>query len=391
MRISEALFLWILVIVSSSGCVPADRDLNLGEMVQPISADHQFINSDFHIWGASVVKGFDNKYHMYYSRWPFELGHFAWVSHSEIAYAVADKAEGPYTHVNVALPRRSSEYWDGTTTHNPTVIKQDGLYYLYYMGTTSPVEAKQPTSMKNKDWWLYRNNQRIGVAWSKNPMGPWERLDHPIIDVSQDPNSPDALMTSNPAINFTPDGKVIAIYKCVGKQAGWKPIDLDSPDNIGLSKGDKVRYMVAYAEDPKGPFTKRAETIFELKEGEEEHMIAEDPFVWSQDGRYYALVTDIMGLFTGEKGAIALMESPNRYDWQKAKYPKVLSSRILKEDGTRTDYKIERPQLLVEEEGPTFLFGALGITVNGVHRGHACNLRIPLRPNAERSSLTPLR
>jgi len=35
--------------------------------------------------------------------------------------------------------------------------------------------------------------------------------------------------------------------------------------------------------------------------------------------------------------------------------------------------------LLVEDGQPTMLLGALGITVDGVHRGHACNLRIMLK------------
>ncbi len=377
-RIGNRLLLLLIFIYFFLGCKTVEKELNIGAMVRPVAEKHKFIDPNYHIWGASVVKGFDGKYHMYYSRWKYDVGHFGWVTHSEIAYAIADNAAGPYKHINVALNARDKSYWDGTTTHNPTVIKKEGVYYLYYMGTTSPVEAKQPTSMKNKDWWAYRNNQRIGVAWSKDPAGPWQRLDHPIIDVSADPSAPDALMTSNPAINLAPDGSIIAIYKCVGKQPGWKPIDLTTSDTYHASKGDRVRYMVAFADSPKGPFKKHPKTIFELNDSDQNHMIAEDPFVWSQDEKYYALVTDILGLFTGEKGAIALMQSDNGYEWVKAKHAKVVPNKILKSDGTRTEYKIERPQLLIEDGEPVFLFGALGITVNGIHRGHACNLRIPL-------------
>jgi len=363
-----------------SGCNSQSKELNIHEMVQPVSENNKFIDPNYHIWGASVVKGKNGKYHMYYSRWIYEVGHMGWVTHSEIAYAVADKAEGPYKHMSVALPARGKKYWDGTTTHNPTVFFKDNVYYLYYMGTTSDTEAKQPTSMRNKDWWAYRNNQRIGVAWSKNPEGPWKRQDFPVIDVSKDTSAADALMTSNPAVNIAPDGRIFAIYKCVGKQADWKPIDLASSESYNASKGDKVSYKVAFAESPLGPFKKHEGTIFEIDESDA-HMVAEDPYVWSQNGKYYALVTDILGLFTSEKGAIALMESSNGYDWDKAKNPRVIPNKILKDDGTRTEYKIERPQLLVEDGVPTFIFGALGITVDGKHRGHACNLGIPLKKN----------
>lgn len=372
-------FILLILFLTLSFATKAQEDLNIGAMVQPVPEEYKFIDPNYHIWGASVVKGYDGLYHMYYSRWKYELGHMGWVTDSEVAYAVADKAEGPYEHVSIALPARGKEHWDGTTTHNPTIFKKDGKYYLYYMGCTSHVKAKQPTSMKNKDWWIYRNNQRIGVAWADNPAGPWNRLDKPVIDVSEDITAPDALMTSNPAINVAPDGSIFAVYKAVGKQDGWKPVDMESEDTWHVSKGDRVRYMVAFADNPLGPFIKHDETVFELKGSEDEHMIAEDPFVWSQDGIYYAIVTDIKGRFTGDAGALALMESSNGVDWEQAKHPLVLPSKILKTDGSRTEYKVERPQLLVEDGVPTFLYGALGITVNGVHRGHACNLRIQLQ------------
>ena len=378
-RIKYIILLVLTALMTACGTIKEKKDLNIGSMVQPVPESYKFIDPNYNIWGASVVLGYDGKYHMYYSRWKYELGHMGWVTNSEIAYAVADKSEGPYKHVNVALPARGKEFWDGTTTHNPTVLKKDSKYFLYYMGTTSPIEASQPTSMKNKDWWIYRNNQRIGVAWADNPAGPWHRLDKPIIDVSADSIAPDALMTSNPAVNIAPDGRIFAVYKAVGKQKGWKPVDMGSSESWQVSKGSRVRYMVAFADNPLGPFTKHAGIIFELKGSEDEHMIAEDPYVWSQDGIYYAIVTDIKGRFTGDMGALALMESDNGYDWVQAKHPLVLPSRILKTDGTRTEYKIERPQLLVEDGVPSFIFGALGITVDGVHRGHACNLRIKLK------------
>ncbi|AUP79715.1 glycoside hydrolase family protein [Flavivirga eckloniae] len=381
MQVKHKIQLLVVALFSTMASVSCQEDngLNLGAMVQPVPENYKKISADYHIWGASVIKGYDGKYHMYYSRWKYELGHMGWVTDSEIAYAVAEKAEGPYKDVNVALPARGKDFWDGTTTHNPTIFKKDGKYYLYYMGTTSPVKAKQPTSMKHKDWWLYRNNQRIGVAWSKKPEGPWNRLDYPVIDVDENPNAPDALMTSNPAVNIAPNGGIFAVYKVVGKQKDWQPIDLDKDESYQVSKGDRVRYMVSFAENPLGPFKKHKTTIFELKEAEKEHMIAEDPYVWSQDGKYYAIVCDIQGRFTGDTGAFALMNSENGYDWHQAKHPLVLPSRILLKDGSKTDYKLERPQLLIEEGEPSFLFGALGITVNGIHRGHACNLRVSLK------------
>jgi len=46
------------------------------------------------VWGGSVIKGDDNKYHMLYSTWECgdSIPHFSdsWVLHSKIAYAVSD-------------------------------------------------------------------------------------------------------------------------------------------------------------------------------------------------------------------------------------------------------------------------------------------------------------
>ena len=72
--------------------------------------------------------------HLFYSRWPRSKGFEAWVTHSEIAHAIAEKPSGPYEHVDVALPARGGDVWDGYCTHNPTVHTFNGNYYLYYMG-----------------------------------------------------------------------------------------------------------------------------------------------------------------------------------------------------------------------------------------------------------------
>ena len=44
-----------------------------------------FKSETYSIWGGSLVKGEDGKYHMFYSRWPKAPG-WVWVSHSEIRY-----------------------------------------------------------------------------------------------------------------------------------------------------------------------------------------------------------------------------------------------------------------------------------------------------------------
>ena len=122
-------------------CIPnltkaqSTDDLNLGEMVHPVPFANRFLDSNYNIWCGSVCKGDNGKYYLFYSRWPKKDGHYAWAIESEIALAVADNPNGPYMHLKVVLPARGKQYWDGTTTHNPTIMRFKGKYFLYYMGT----------------------------------------------------------------------------------------------------------------------------------------------------------------------------------------------------------------------------------------------------------------
>lgn len=102
------------------------KDFAMADSIQAIPTTSVFKDSAWNIWCSSVTKGADNRYHLFYSRWPRKTGHESWVSHSEVAYAVSDTPKGPYKPVNVALPAYSATAWDGAMTHNPYVLYHDG-------------------------------------------------------------------------------------------------------------------------------------------------------------------------------------------------------------------------------------------------------------------------
>jgi hypothetical protein len=112
----------------------------------PVPKRAGFSDPDYYIWGGSMTEGPEGRYHLFYSRWPRERGFKSWVTDSEVARAVAENPLGPYRHVEVALPRRGRQYWDGLTTHNPTVQRFGDRYYLYYMGTTADEEEAEEKS-----------------------------------------------------------------------------------------------------------------------------------------------------------------------------------------------------------------------------------------------------
>ena len=319
------------------------NEFDLGAMVQTVPITNRFIDSGYFVWCGSVTKANDGKFYMLYSRWPLEDGFESWPISSEIAVAVSDQPGGPFKHVKVALPARGTQYWDGSATHNPTVVKHKGKYYLFYMGTSCTIPIKKKESYTN-NWWQYRNTQRIGVAVADKPDGDWKRLDHPVLDISPDSTANDALMVSNPAAAFDNKGRVILLYKQVGKA-----------EKIS---GGPVRFGVAFANSPFGPFKKESKPIFEINNGGKDWMVAEDPFVWFQKGTYLAIVRDVIGKFTGDSGAWALMVSQNGTDWSPSKHPKVIGSTYYWNGGAAGASKLERPCLLFENGVPIYLYGA---------------------------------
>ncbi len=341
--------------------------IDFQKCIQPIPLNSKFVDPGYYVWCGSMTKGDDGKYYLFYSRWPQREGFKGWVTHSEIAIAVSDKMTGPFKPVKVVLPKRKNGHWDSDVTHNPNIQKFGGKYYLYYMGNYG-----------NKEWWNHRNHQRIGVAIASTPLGPWKRLDKPVLDVSI--SKWDHLMTSNPSVCKGKDGKYLIMYKGVGE--GEMPF------------GGKVLHGVAFSNSPTGPFVKSPNPIFQ-KEGVK--FPAEDPFVWYQDRKYFAIVKDMHSVFLQEstinvnnqinsnpdslsksfvkKASLVLFESINGTDWKLANQPLVSKTLLNWEDGTIQQVQLlDRPQLYIEKGKPKVLFCAVRVSEN-----ETFNVAIPLK------------
>jgi hypothetical protein len=337
--------------------------LNLGSRVQPLPTANRFGIRDYFVWCGAPVKGPDDKYHLFYSRWPVQVG-FApgWAIHSEIAYAVADNPAGPYQHVNVALtprgihPTTGTKYWDADVTHNANAFFHEGKYYLYYMGNYGD----------GKSYSNHRNHQRVGLAIAEHPAGPWKRFDDPIIDITDDRTSFDSLCVTNPAACLRPDGGVLVIYKAV-EYLSTKEM------------GGRVRFGAAIANSPEGPYVKTPGEIFEAKTNGQEWMLCEDPFIWHSrkyGNRYYAVARDVAGIFSGAKGGLCLFQSEDGLNWKPSKHSKVLGNTYALENGRESKSQLERPFVLLENDEPIYLFGAAdGYLKNGKI---STNVQIPI-------------
>ncbi|QNN25249.1 sucrase [Planctomycetales bacterium ZRK34] len=345
----------IAALMTLSACAADPATATFDDRLEPLPATAIFSDPGHYTWGGSMVRTDDGVCHLLYSRWPKDKGFSAWVTHSEIAHAVADNPLGPYRFVNVALPARGAEFWDGLCTHNPTVQRFGDKYYLYYMGNTGDGKATKRLNM------IHRNNQRIGVAVADDPAGPWKRFDKPVIDVGPG-DAPDALMTSNPSITKRPDGGYLMVYKAVGKT---KPLPFGGP----------VVHLVATADSPTGPFKKYPDPVF-IVPGV--NFPAEDPYIWSQDGIYWAIVKDMRGHFTGAGRSTALFYSRDGIHWGPTDHPLVATTTIKLADGsTRELEALERPQVWLDKSGrPAVLFFAAR---EKDHDKLSYNVHIPLK------------
>ena len=300
---------------------------------------------DNNVWGCSPIYDEEGKVHVFYSKWANEAAHKGWLECSQIGHAVADHPEGPYKVLGTALKGRGGDYWDSMTIHNPTIHKVGDLYYLFYMGNSDGLCT----------------SKRVGVAVSESLYGPWERQDAPLISGGvNDIKDWDSAVTSNPAFVRTPEGACRLYYK------GWNIEDWNKDLATGMRPATEDcgvntnrQYGLAISTKPDGPYTKYEKNpIINMRERIEDAQ-AEDAYVWIEDGVYKMVLRD-MGFFNHEFGLY--MESRDGIDWSADPKIAYLDSRhYLPEppNGLDREGRLERPQLLMKDGKPEYLFCAL--------------------------------
>jgi alpha-L-fucosidase len=328
------------------------------EKLLPTDEQYGFRMDDYWVWCGSVIKGDDGKYHMFASRWPKELSFGPhWLTNSEIVHAVSDTPEGPFTFSDVALPPRGEEFWDGKMTHNPAIRKYGDTYLLYYTGTTyhgDMPDAAHPVTNESPLKIEAHHNERIGLATSKSPYGPWERYDHPILDVV--PNSWEQYLVANPAPFVFDDGRVMLYYK-------------------GVEQLGKHAVSVAFADHWSGPYKRNSDSPLNMGIG------AEDPTIWYEDGKFQALMLDHGRKFT-DKG-IYYAYSKDGLNWTIDSNPVAISNEIVLKDGTIARRSAtERPWVLVEDGKATHVYFATK-NAKGDGPAHSWNMCIPLKKSED--------
>ncbi len=317
---------------------------NLGK----VSKEPAFAMKGYWVWCSSVVKGDDQLYHMYASRWADSLlFHPGWMVVSEVVHATSKTPEGPYTFVDVALPARGAQYWDGRSTHNPRILRYKNKWVLYYMGSTHPFAEPNVREFSLTSKWCIvgRSNKRVGVAIADSPNGPWKRFDEPILDTK--PGTFYSFLTSNPSPVIEKDGSVLMIFKA----RSYVGNDGYSGMCFGLAKAPNIYSKFKVINNGKsvlgGP-------------GQPE---IEDPFFWKDKSGYHMIFKDHVGKYTGESGDGVLANSMNAIDWTIDSSPKAYSKTVTMADGSIQKMgQLERPFILFDKEKPAYIFFA---TMNG--------------------------
>ena len=315
----------------NSQCQIANPDtLFFKDRLMPLSEDNIFKTAGYYNWGASIIKGDDGKYHLFYARWEKRLTFSAWLTDSEVAHAVSDNPAGPWVYKETALKGRGGKHWDATTAHNPKIKKFNGKYYLYYISThidNNPSDLHQSEmerlGFSDIERAMLRTNQRAGVAVSESLDGPWIRQDKPLIE----PAGPIINLTVNPAITQGKDGKYYLVVK------GDKP--------------NEKRFLrdqaIAISDSPDGPFEIQPDPVID-------YLDTEDMSIWYDKNRDY-----FYGVFHAHS-FVGMVSSHDGLNWKKATEYALKQKKLELTDGSFiVPDHMERPFIFTENGEPSVL------------------------------------
>ncbi|WP_158285123.1 glycoside hydrolase family protein [Arenibacter aquaticus] len=348
----------------------------------------------YFVWGGSVVKGDDGKYHMVFSIWESgtEGGSFVkdWVLQSKIGYAVSDYPDRDFKFQKIVL--KGTRYqgdpsaWDAQMVHNPHLKKFDGKYYLYYIGGKDPGEQPKGSKAENLDQRSrVQQSLCIGVlefdSFKNLLAGNFDRPKQPLLSprTRVKPNNilnvspigtvakPDNIIVVNPSVVYNPiTQKYMLYFKGNVYEPHWKGV-----------------HGVAIGDTPQGPFKPLDLFVFDVRMPDGTLASTEDPYVWYSKKlhQFMAIVKDFSGRLTGYKKTLALLSSNDGIGWNLTRNPLFMKRELRLLDGSVTKVdRLERPQLLLNNDGiPQYLYAASALeNVNAKNDGSSFNVQIPL-------------
>lgn len=301
----------------------------------------------YHVWGSSPVIGPEGKTHLYVAQWKRDThkNFNGWYKDCEIAHYVGDTPEGPFAFVRTAVPDK-----DGTfnSPHNPTIKHLDGRYVLTFIVNENDDLSTQRIVMLvaddlNDDW---------KPAASAEPDGT-------ILRPSTDPevwNYSATLGVSNPSL-----------LKYKGKYLLYNKSVIPFPD-LPRKKGKVQRrwmYGLAVADKLEGPYIHQKEQVTSRD------VELEDAYAFTLGGQVHLLSRDMRGSLGGHGGGLLWKSTDGGKSFDTkvntVGYKELVHYVGKKSLGKAKSYRgskkgnLERPQILVVDNKPTYLFLATGI------------------------------
>ncbi|WP_339869995.1 glycoside hydrolase family protein [uncultured Algoriphagus sp.] len=371
--------------------LPVQAVLKQGEENQFLDGPSTLKLKDYFVWGGSVVKGKDGKYHMLFALWESgadkEEFNKSWVLESKIGHAISDYPDRDFEFQKIIL--RGARYdgnvdaWDAQGVHNPHVKEFDGSFYLYYIGGKDPGEQTAPDVDKRN---RVQQSQQLGVikfdSFEDLEAGKFTRPTEPLLSprtrvkpnqvVNPSPEGtvakPDNLIVVNPSVDYNPKTKeYMLFFKGNIYEPSWKGV-----------------HGVATGPTPVGPFTARDEFIFDVRMPDGKIASTEDPYVWfsTKYDCFFAVVKDFTGTVAkSEKKVLAILKSEDGIKWEITSEPLFMKREVTLENGEILHLdRLERPQLLLSDDGiPLYLYCAAAVeNVNDKKDGSSFNIQIPL-------------
>ncbi|MDT8390073.1 MAG: glycoside hydrolase family protein [Lentisphaeria bacterium] len=292
-----------------------------------LPSPHVLVDPDYYVWGMTTMRWKDGKIHGFYSRWPKSKGFKGWMTHCEIAHAVADRPEGPFKTTGTVIESRHLDGWDIVTAHNPSVCVANGKIHLYYVSNAlrGDFKATNESPFPSDNWLkdnreIVRNRQCIGVASADTPAGPFVRVPKPVVV----PHGSFKNIAVNPAVAYHKGQFVMIVKGDDNRRKDWFRIQL-----------------VGHADKATGPFVFQKQAIYDNAQ-------TEDACIWynQADGLFHSLI-HVMG-----KPVLAHLVSEDSYKWREAKPFTFMHKQIELSDGTIWKPKrVERPFVLTDEKG----------------------------------------
>ncbi len=290
------------------------------------------------IWGTSPIQTSDGKVHLFVARWPCELKvDPGWRSHSEIAHYVGDHPEGPFRFSDIALQGTGKGSWDSYGVHNPAIHKVGDRFVLLYISNDDPSQPPHPS------------NQKIGMAISDSPFGPWEKVGQKGLILSTPENEnywnyKARNGVNNPAFLHHTDGRFFLYFK-----------------------SEKARMGLAISDSLTGPYVQLPDPVTTNDRN------IEDGYAFLYRGKIALLTTDNHGII--EQGGGILWTSEDGLHFHTFKqgfkrindYTHVDMSKVAVHYGPtdRAYAKFERPQILMQGGLPGYMYLPSGTHIYG--------------------------